>query len=150
MDMAHQSRPKKLPPARAALIEMRITEYRARFELGAIEEIQAAVCAVFDVALADLLGDSRYRQHSEARHASFFLCREAAFSFPAIGEAHGKDHSSVQHGVHAATDLIATDRRFSARVNAVRIILKEQRDRLPIQSQDDPSSPLTPLPPVKS
>lgn len=46
----------------------------------------------------DILGRKRTKDVSEARHVAMYLCRPQ-FSYPEIGRAFKRDHSSVVHAV---------------------------------------------------
>lgn len=61
--------------------------------------IQQCVARHFVVALADLQGVSRRKNLVLARHVAMFLARELTdMSFPELGEAFHRDHSTVHYG----------------------------------------------------
>lgn len=83
-----------------------------------ILELVAQECRV---SVADLLGDDRSRGVVRPRQLAMWLMRQTTFmSFPQIGEAMGRDHSTVVHGVRRITrergnksTLALTDRLLS-------------------------------------
>ena len=54
------------------------------------------------VTVADIKGRSRLGPVVAARQDVFLALREAGWSFPRIGRAMGRDHSTVMHGVAVA------------------------------------------------
>lgn len=51
------------------------------------------------LAPAAILSRSRLRCYAEARQIAFWLLREAGLSYPQIGAALNRDHTTVLHGV---------------------------------------------------
>lgn len=65
-----------------------------------IHKIQAAVCLIFDVDMHELMSVRRYHDVVKSRHAGYVLARALTKkSFPGIGRAFGRDHSTVCHGI---------------------------------------------------
>jgi chromosomal replication initiator protein len=61
-----------------------------------IEDIQKTVSEYYKIKLPDLLSKKRNRQVVRPRHIAMWLCRQVTqFSLPVIGEAFGRDHTSV-------------------------------------------------------
>ena len=54
------------------------------------------------VTVAEIKGRSRLGRAAAARQDVFLALREAGWSFPRIGRAMGRDHSTVMHGVAVA------------------------------------------------
>ena len=54
------------------------------------------------VTVAEIKGRSRLGPAAAARQDVFLALREAGWSFPRIGRAMGRDHSTVMHGVAVA------------------------------------------------
>ena len=70
----------------------------------------AAVCQHYSVSGDDVLGDSRTRYITDARHVSFWLMRDAGRTYTEIGGEMGRDHTTVMNGVRrvdASPDLLA-------------------------------------------
>ncbi len=62
-------------------------------------DIIEAVAQYYSLTAEDLKGPRRNREISMPRQIAMYLCREVAnASFPRIGEAFGRDHSTIQHG----------------------------------------------------
>lgn len=81
-----------------------------------IAEVQDTVARAFHLSRADLLSRTRRQHVVYARHVAMYLSRELAgntndgeesararrgFSFPRIGKAFGRNHSSVIHACNA-------------------------------------------------
>lgn len=70
-----------------------------------IDDVQHVVAAHYKVDLADLLGPSRAQYLVRARHMAMALAYSATrHSYPEIGRAFGRHHSSVMHAREAITD----------------------------------------------
>lgn len=68
----------------------------------------------FKVPVDQILSKSRHRHRVEARHAAMWLAdRVTGKSYPVIGRAFGRDHSSVIHGVKRANEMRASDKAFA-------------------------------------
>ena len=94
-----------------------------------IAEIQDTVARAFHVSRADLLSRSRRQHVACARHVAMYLSRELAgeingvdgqrprrwrASFPRIGRAFCRDHSSVVHACNAIGRRRRLDGAFAA------------------------------------
>jgi hypothetical protein len=70
----------------------------------------------FDVPYQDILSKRRDRTIVRARHAAMSCIREVkGYSFPRIGRAYDRDHTTVMHACWQTQDLLATDRDFAQR-----------------------------------
>ena len=70
------------------------------------DDVIEAVAAYYSITPEDIRGPRRSREVSVPRQIAMYLCREvASVSFPRIGDAFRRDHSTVQHGC----DKIGTD-----------------------------------------
>lgn len=79
-------------------------------------EIIEAVCIEFGMMPAELRA-GRDRNSVLARWVAYHLSRKlTGLSFPQIGRAFGKDHSTVQHGVRELNALFAQDEELLSRV----------------------------------
>jgi chromosomal replication initiator protein len=85
-----------------------------------IPEVQTAVARVFHLSRAELLSRSRRQHIAHARQIAMYLSREltgrataarrgSSASFPRIGMAFGRDHSSVIHACNRIAHRQATD-----------------------------------------
>ena len=76
----------------------------------------------FGFAVADIRGPRRTEEVVRARKACALALRRAGYSYPEIGEALRRDHSSVQvsikHPVHGALVLAERDPEFAEAVAA--------------------------------
>ena len=92
-----------------------VAEYDAKREAlaGALAEFEAAGTTLKSAAIsraaehhgvtvAEIKGRSRLGHVVAARQDVFLALREAGWSFPRIGRAMGRDHSTVMHGVARA------------------------------------------------
>lgn len=91
-------------------------------------QIQAAVCAEFDIPLHRLLAPRRDLPVVRPRQVAMYLCRElTGMSLPTIGKRFlNRDHTTVLHSIARVTELMASDPAFAARVTTL-----EQRLRAP-------------------
>jgi hypothetical protein len=62
-------------------------------------EVVSRVCKQFSVSSADLLGARRHAHIAQARHVLAWLLRERGLSYPAIGKAMNKDHTTIMSAV---------------------------------------------------
>jgi chromosomal replication initiator protein len=85
---------------------------------GAIGEMVDAVAALYRVGASDILGRARTKSVSEARACVYLVARRCTrLSYPEIGRAMDRDHSTVLHGVGKAERLYAADKWFAAAVD---------------------------------
>ena len=72
--------------------------------VGAIHLIQLEACRHCDVSMTALLGTSRRKSTSTARQAVYLAARRLPIepSYPDIGDACSRDHSTVVYGVRRA------------------------------------------------
>jgi chromosomal replication initiator protein len=98
-----------------------------------IAEIQHTVAAAFSLTRADLLSRSRERHVACARHVAMYLSRELSrrnkgagaaaetprTSYPRIGIAFGRDHTSVMHACNAIGRKCKADLRFARMVDSL-------------------------------
>ncbi|WP_408609286.1 chromosomal replication initiator protein DnaA [Auraticoccus cholistanensis] len=63
-----------------------------------LQTIIATTAAYFDLTVDDVCGASRTQQLVQARQIAMYLCRELTdMSLPKIGQAFGRDHTTVMH-----------------------------------------------------
>ena len=105
-----------------------------------LASVRAAVCAEWQHDLRELMSRSRGARTAEPRHAAFLLARDVTpMSFPEIGRAFYRDHTSVLHGVRRCAermraDLVSANARHRARPRRPRFRAGRGRagdDRLP-------------------
>lgn len=96
-----------------------------------MRHVMQAACEMAEMSKAQLTAKRRTRCILDARHASFYLCREmTTASLPMIGRHFGgQDHTTVMNGVRRATEQFRTNTKFAALVNAIRVrAIKIYRD----------------------
>lgn len=95
-----------------------------------IKEVQETVARAFELSRAELLSRSRRRPVAEARQVAMYLCRDLAqygsgngercwASFPRIGMAFARDHSSVMHAYQAVENRRRQDEAFAQRLQEI-------------------------------
>lgn len=98
---------------------------------GFIDEVQNRVAKAFALSRAELLSRSRKREIAEARQIAMYLCRNLAgkpegragagwASFPRIGLAFARDHSSVIHACNVVSQRRAMDNSFAELLDELR------------------------------
>ena len=90
-----------------------------------IEGIQKTVADFFHIKLADLKSKKRTQHIAFCRQVAMYLCRKMTeSSFPAIGEAFGRDHSTVIHAHNLIARRIANDSAFRFSIEKIERELK--------------------------
>jgi Bacterial dnaA protein helix-turn-helix len=92
-----------------------------------ISEIQAAVARFYDVPVRMMKTASREHQAVRVRQIAMFLCSEVTKkTLGEIGRSFGnRDHSTALHGILKMRDLVKTDERLSADIEALKRQLLE-------------------------
>ncbi len=86
-----------------------------------ISSILIAVSLAFNVTRREILSHRRGREHMRARHAAYLLVRDLTdYSFPRIGRALNRDHSSVFYGAKRAQRMLVEDGDFASLVQRAR------------------------------
>jgi chromosomal replication initiator protein len=86
-----------------------------------ISMIQERVAVLFGVRRADLLGKTRVHTVTRPRHVAMHLARELTErSFPEIGRAFRRDHTSVMYAVRIMPECIRRDAALRAKVERLR------------------------------
>lgn len=96
-----------------------------------------AVAQITGVSPEDIIGRARKRHITRARHMAFCLIRETTdLSYPAIGRAYDRDHSTIMHAVETARSLQKEDKLFAQQLEAARqSIMAAQLDEEPAVHQ---------------
>jgi chromosomal replication initiator protein len=90
-----------------------------------VEMIQKTVSDFFHIRLADLKSKKRTQHIAFCRQVAMYLCRKMTdSSFPAIGEAFGRDHSTVIHAHNLIARRIANDSAFRFSIEKIERELK--------------------------
>ena len=101
-----------------------------------IEQIQRAVMRSCFVTSEHLLGPSRDPAHVEKRHLAMWLARRLIVdeqgralgraSYPLIGKAFNRDHSSVMNGVRQTDKRLANDRYLAGKASLLLSLFTER------------------------
>ncbi|AIL31944.1 hypothetical protein IX83_00135 [Basilea psittacipulmonis DSM 24701] len=87
-----------------------------------IEEVKKTVADYYNVRIQDINSKNRRKKIALARHVAMYLCRELVKkSQTEIGEAFGKDHTTVMH----ACNKIASNRETDSELNHQLNILEQ-------------------------
>src|SRR5713101_69579 len=90
-----------------------------------IESIQRTVSDFFHIRLTELKSKKRTQHIAFCRQVAMYLCRKLTeSSFPAIGEAFGRDHSTVIHAYNLIARRISNDSAFRSSIEKVERELK--------------------------
>ncbi len=90
-------------------------------ESPSMEVIQRAVAEQFDIRLADMSSKRRPQSVALPRQVAMFLCRSlTTHSLPAIGEAFGRNHTTVIHACRTVGTRIRSDSQLRQTVAALR------------------------------
>lgn len=82
-----------------------------------VEEVIAATAAAFGIAASDLLGKDRSKSIKEARLVACYVARRCTrLSYPELGRAFGRDHTTVLSAVRRVGVLMARDAWIGAAV----------------------------------
>ena len=88
-------------------------------EHSEILDIQEKVCGYFSVSFKNLTGSCREKRFVRARHIAMYLCKQQGFSYPDIGQAFNKDHTSVIHAVKKIEKQLKTDSKLNRIIEEV-------------------------------
>ncbi len=90
-----------------------------------VEAIQRIVSDFFHIRLAELKSKKRTQHIAFCRQVAMYLCRNLTdSSFPAIGAAFGRDHSTVIHACNLIARRISNDSAFRFSIEKVERELK--------------------------
>jgi chromosomal replication initiator protein len=110
--------------ARQALHDL-IRNHEARPD---VEMIQKAVAEFFHVRLTDLKSKKRTQHIAFCRQVAMYLCRKlTGSSFPVIGDAFGRDHSTVIHAHNLIQRRVTNDSAFRLSIEKIERDLKAIR-----------------------
>ncbi|MBX6420327.1 MAG: chromosomal replication initiator protein DnaA [Nevskia sp.] len=78
-----------------------------------LENIKRTVASYYNIRLSDLSSPRRTRMLARPRQVAMSLAKELTqHSYPEIGQAFGKDHTTVLHACRKIAELRATDERL--------------------------------------
>lgn len=77
-------------------------------DLGPVTAIQAAVAQRYHLSFADLVGPRRCRKFARPRQLAMYLAwSKTQKTYPQIGRAFRRDHTTIMHGVRVIRDRLA-------------------------------------------
>ena len=80
-----------------------------------LSEIQYAICGHYQIAMTDLKSNRRERRIARPRQLAMYLAKTLTpLSLPDIGQAFGRDHTTVIHAVRTIEDLMCRDSELAA------------------------------------
>ncbi|WP_231946493.1 chromosomal replication initiator protein DnaA [Auraticoccus monumenti] len=95
-----------------------------------ITTIIATTAAYFDLTIDEVCGGSRTQQLVQARQIAMYLCRELTdMSLPKIGQAFGRDHTTVMHADRKIRTQMAERRSTYNHVTEVTNRIKQAAHR---------------------
>lgn len=84
------------------------------------KEVAAFAAEEFMVSIGEVMGTRRYFPITRVRQVAMYVSRQATRkSYPIIGRAFSRDHTTVLHSVNLIASLIKTDGGLNARVQRV-------------------------------
>jgi chromosomal replication initiator protein len=96
-----------------------------------IEAIQKTIADFFHMRLADLKSEKRTQHIAFCRQVAMSLCRKMTdSSFPAIGEAFGRDHSTLIHAHNLIARRIVNDSAFRFSIEKIERELSHPRQHI--------------------
>ncbi len=107
-------------PIDQALTEEALREVFQRAEPKHVtcDDIIKGVALYYSLSPEDLVGPRRNREIIIPRQVAMYLCREVAdVSFPRIGDAFQRDHSTIQHGCDKVAMSIKQNATFASLVD---------------------------------
>jgi chromosomal replication initiation ATPase DnaA len=120
-------------PLFANLAKRMLTDLCRLRSVGTLNNIIDHVGRKFRMEPGTLRSRCKTQRIALARQISYFLCRSiTSCSFPVIGDAHGRDHSSVLYGVYLIERRMRRDPAFRRSI-----------DKLEAQAQLDRAVPAT-------
>jgi hypothetical protein len=84
------------------------------------QRVLAAASKLTELSATMLLGERRSQQYTRPRFAMAYVLFEAGYSFPRIGAALNRDHTTIMHAVERARYLIVRDMAFEHMVFVLR------------------------------
>lgn len=117
-DFGELSAPTPPPPVCACCGEIMVPGYPK------MREIQQLVASYYGVSITDIVSARKTEIIIHARRVGMYLCRMLTLcSFPRIGRAFGKDHSTVFSSVKNIETAIEMDKAVAAEIEALKAAL---------------------------
>ena len=97
-------------------------------EVFTLSDLVSKVCAFFDVRPTRVLGEGRTRSLVYARAVTAWVLRERGWSYPRIGMALKRDHSTIIHAVRSLPIYIKIDPKVGDALIEFAPVSKERAD----------------------
>ncbi|MCS6899752.1 MAG: chromosomal replication initiator protein DnaA [Myxococcales bacterium] len=92
----------------------------SRSKLLSVDDILRVVSSQCNLQPSDLLSTDRHRTTTFARHVAMYLCKQRLpMSYPEIGRAFGKDHTTVMNAVRRVEKLRTEDAQVRAQLEII-------------------------------
>ncbi len=106
-------------PEALAALKLRLGD---RKRSATLDEALAASAAAFGITFDEIKGRTQPQRIVKARHAFVYVARTSmSESYPRIGRALGRDHTTAMSSMQRAEALISRDKQFAAAVQAIRV-----------------------------
>ena len=103
---------------------------QSRSESISIIDVQRAVARAFRLDIGEMLSRARHNRVASARQVAMYLCRElaggragrgrsTAVSFPRIGKAFARDHTSVIHACNVVARRRVAEAGFARLLDTI-------------------------------
>ncbi len=107
--------------AAEALVTLQ-SRFGERKKISTLEEALAAAARAFGITLEEIKGRTQPQRIVRARHAFVYVARTSmSESYPRIGRALGRDHTTAMSSMQRAEALISRDKQFAAAVQSIRV-----------------------------
>lgn len=98
------------------------TRLAVRKRAATLDEALAAAAAAFGLTREEITGRTQPQRIARGRHAFVYVARTSmSESYPRIGRALGRDHTTAMSSMQRAEALISRDKKFAAGVEAIRV-----------------------------
>jgi len=84
-----------------------------------LERMMKAAATYFGVTSADILGHTRFPEHTKVRYALWAALHNRGWTKDRIGKATGRDRTTVRHGLRRAAYMCEHDAHFAAGVRVI-------------------------------
>lgn len=85
-----------------------------------VDVIQNKVAQYYEISLHNLLGSKRDPHFVRARRVAMYIARtHTDMSYPLLGAAFGKDHTTVIHAVKILLEIIAKDKGIKEEIKEI-------------------------------
>lgn len=96
---------------------------------ASLEETLTVAAEAFNLSSEEIRGRAQPQRIARARHAFVYVARnDLAESFPRIGRALGRDHTTAISSLRRAEALIVRDKAFKAGVSAIKVAIGAEID----------------------